>query len=218
MKIPPKHLLIESLAVWVLTFYLAMAMTVLVGIMLWLLGEQEVVLKASWVRWCAIVAIVPVALRLVRQTKIRSIFDRTAGRAGWQKHRRVRPSYKESPLQPQRTQRQYPRCSVEYPVRVSPDHGHCGFAMITDLSVKGCRVKSKAIVTPGDFGKLLIYVPTGITPLTVSLTSVRWVSGHECGLEFILMDLDERGYLNRCLAQAKSQLEPVVARAIGLSG
>src|SRR5688572_17143219 len=114
--------------------------------------------------------------------------------------------------------RQYPRCSVEYPVRVSTDHRHCGFAMIADLSAKGCRVKSKAIVTRGDFGKLLIYVPTGITPLTVLLTSVRWVSGHECGLEFILMDLDEQGYLNRCLAQAKSQLEPVVARAIGLSG
>ena len=83
--------------------------------------------------------------------------------------------------------------------------------MIADLSVKGCRVKSKTIVTPGDFGKLLIYVPTGITPLTVSLTSVRWVSGHECGLEFILMNIDEQGCLNRFLNHAKSQLEPVVA-------
>ena len=83
--------------------------------------------------------------------------------------------------------------------------------MIADLSAKGCRVKSKTIVTPGDFGKLLIYVPTGITPLTVSLTSVRWVSGHECGLEFILMDIDEQGCLHRCLNHAKSQLEPVGA-------
>jgi hypothetical protein len=214
MKSLPKHLLIESLGVWVLAFYLAMAMTVLVGIMLWLLGEQEVVLNASWVRWCAMIAIVPVALRLVRQTQARIIFDRKAWRASWQKHSRARPSYKESPQQPQRKQRQYPRCSVEYPVRVSPDHGHCGFAMIADLSAKGCRVKSKAIVTPGDFGKLLIYVPPGITPLTVLLTSVRWVSGHECGLEFFLMDLEEQGYLNRCLAQTKSLLEPVVARAI----
>src|SRR5688572_11445313 len=133
MKIPPKHLLIESLSVWVLAFYLAMAMTILVGNMLWLLGQQEVVLKASWVRWCAIIAIVPVALRLVRHTKARIIFDHKAWRASWQQHARVRPSYKESPQQPQRTQRQYPRCSVEYPVRVSPDHGHCGFAMIADL-------------------------------------------------------------------------------------
>jgi PilZ domain len=208
MKISPKHLLIESLSVWVVAFYFAMAMTVLVGIVLWLLGEQEGVLKASWVRWCAIIAMVPVALRLVRRTKPRMIFDRKAWRTGWQKHRGVRLSYKDSLQEPQRKQRQYPRCSVEYPVRVSTDQAHCTFAMIADLSAKGCRVKSKASVTPGDFGKLLIYVPTGITPLTVSLTSVRWVSGHECGLEFILMDLDEQGCLNRCLAHAKSQLEP----------
>jgi len=208
MKILPKHLLTESLSVWVVAFYFAMAMTVLVGIILWLLGEQAVVLKASWVRWCAIIAIVPVALRLVRQTKSSIIFDRTAWRAGWQKHRRVRLSYKASLQQPQRKPRQYPRCFVEYPLRISTDHGHGGFAMMADLSAKGCRVKSKAIVTPGDFGKLLIYVPTGLTPLTVSLTSVRWVSGHECGLEFILMDLDEQGCLHRCLAHANSQTEP----------
>jgi hypothetical protein len=119
------------------------------------------------------------------------------------KYRRVKLSNKEPLQHTQKEQRQYPRCSMEYAVRVSIDHGSCGFAMIADLSVKGCRVKSKTIVTPGDFGKLLIYVPTGITPLTVSLTSVRWVSGHECGLEFILMNIDEQGCLNRFLNHAR---------------
>jgi hypothetical protein len=169
MKILPKHLLTESLSVWALAFYLAMAMTVLGGIILWLLGEQEVVLKASWIRWCAIIAIVPVALRFVRRIN----FDRKARRAGWQKHRRAMLFYKEAHQPPQRKQRQYPRCSVEYPVRVSTDHGHGAFAIIADLSAKGCRVKSKTLYTPGDFGKLLIYVPTGMTPVTVSLTSVQ---------------------------------------------
>jgi hypothetical protein len=214
MKIPPKHLLIESLVIWGLAFYLAMAMAVLVGIILWLFGEQEVVFKAAWVRWCAIIAGVPVVLHLVRRTQTRIIFDRTAWRAGWQKHRRVTLPDKEPLQHTQKEQRHHPRCSVEYPVRASTDHGHGGFAMIADLSAKGCRVKSKAVVSPGEFGKLLIYVPTGMTPVTVSLTSVRWVNGHECGLEFILMDLDEQGCLHRCLAHAKNQLEPAVARAI----
>ena len=80
---------------------------------------------------------------------------------GW-KHRRVKLSYKEPLQHPQKEQRQYPRYSVEYAVRVSTDHRSCGFAMIADLSVKGCRVKGKTIVTPGDFGKLLINLPTGI--------------------------------------------------------
>jgi PilZ domain len=213
MKISPTRLLIELLSVWGLAFYLAMALTVPVSITLWLLGEQELVLKATWIRWCAIIAILPVALRLVRRTRTSIIFDRTAWRAGWQKYRRVTRSDK-APLKPtQKDQRQYPRCSVEYPVRASTDHGQCGFAMIADLSARGCRVKNRATVNPGDFGKLLIYVPTGITPVTVSLTSVRWVSGEECGLEFVLMDLDEQGCLNRCLDNAKGQLEPVVAPA-----
>src|SRR6188768_2890843 len=98
MKILPKHLLTESLSVWALAFYLAMAMTVLGGIILWLLGEQEVVLKASWIRWCAMIAIVPVALRLLRRTQTSTFFDRKAWRAGWQKHR----FYKEALQSPER--------------------------------------------------------------------------------------------------------------------
>ena len=108
----------------------------------------------------------------------------------------------KAPHDVESNQRQYPRYRVDLSARVTPDHRTCGFGMIADLSVKGCRVKSKKIVTPGELGKLLIYVPFGITPLTVSLTSVRWVSGHECGLEFMLMDLDEQGCLNRCLTHA----------------
>ena len=127
--------------------------------------------------------------------------------ASWLKHRRGKLPQKEQRQHPQKEQRQYPRYRVEFPARVATDHRPCGFGMIADLSVKGCRVKSKTTVAPGDFGKLLINLPTGITPLTVSLTSVRWVKGYECGLEFILMDLDEQGCLNR----TTSQLEPVVA-------
>jgi PilZ domain len=212
MKIPSKHLVIESLVVGALTFYVAMAMAVLVGLIIWMLGGQEIVLKASWVRWCATIALVPVALRLVFRPETRVIGDRyKTWMAGWRKHRSVTLSYKKPFQHMQKEHRQYPRCPVEYPARLSTDRCPCGFAMIADLSVNGCRVKSKTIVASGDFGKILIYVPTKITPLKVSLTSVRWVSGHECGLKFILMDLDEQGCLNRCLTHAKSTLEPVIA-------
>jgi hypothetical protein len=36
--------------------------------------------------------------------------------------------------------------------------------MIADLSVKGCRVKSKTTVAPGDFGKLRVTTKNG--PMT----------------------------------------------------
>jgi len=203
MKTPPNHLLIESLGLWALSFYLAMAVALLIGLTIWLLGGQEIVLKASWIRWCATIAIVPVALRLVFRPETKVIFHRyTSWIGGWKKSPCVTLLHGAPRQRTQKEQRQYPRCPVEYPVRVSTDQGPSGFAMIADLSAKGCRVKSKKIVTPGELGKLLIYVPFGITPLTVSLTSVRWVSGHECGLEFMLMDLDEQGCLNRCLTHA----------------
>lgn len=204
-----KHLLIESLVLGALVFYLAMALATLVGLVSWILGGQESVLKASWISWCATIAIVPFALRLVFGPDTRVIFDRCrTWMASWRKHRRGMLSQKEQRQQPQKEQRQHPRYRVDLSARVTPDHRICGFGMIADLSVKGCRVKSKTTVAPGDFGKLLISLPTGILPLTVSRTSVRWVKGQECGMEFLLMDLDEQGCLNRTTGQL---VEPVVA-------
>jgi hypothetical protein len=212
MKITPKNLVIELVELWALAFYMAMAVAMLVALVTWLLGAQGIAFTASWICWSATIAIVPVALRLIARPETKVICDRFKSRlANLKRYRRVALCYKQPLKATQKEQRQHPRSSVDYPVRVSTDHGFCGFAMIADLSVKGCRVKSKKMVTPGDFGKLLIYVPTEITPLAVSLTSVRWVSGHQCGLEFILMDLDEKGCLNRCVTTEQSKLAPVVA-------
>lgn len=210
MSTHPKPLLIESLVLSALVFYVAMAMVLLISLMNWMLGGQELVLNASWIRWCAAIAIVPIALRLAfrPEAKIRWRRFRTWC-AGFRKHRCVHLSDEEQLTR--KEQRHYPRYHVEMPARVSTDKGNSGFAMIADLSAKGCRVKSKTLVSPGDSGKLLIHAPSGITPLTVSLTSVRWVKGYECGLEFIFIDLDELGCFNRCLSRAKTQLEPVPA-------
>lgn len=63
------------------------------------------------------------------------------------------------------------------------------------------QVTSKTTIVPGEFGQLLINLPNGITPLAMSHALVRWVSGQECGLEFIRMDLDDKGRLNRLTGQ-----------------
>jgi PilZ domain len=200
-----KNLLIESLVLGALVFYLAMMIAALVGLASWILGGQEFLLKASWVGWCVTIAMVPFALRIIFGPDARVICNHCrTWMERWLKHPRRKLPQKEQSQRPQKEQRQFPRYPVKFPARLATDHRPCGFGMIGDLSVRGCRVKSKTTLAPGDFGKLLINLPTGITPLTVSLTSVRWVNGYECGLEFILMDRDEQGCLNR-------QLEPVVA-------
>ena len=203
-----RHLknLTESVVLGAFVFYIAMALAALVGLASWILGGQQLVLKASLLTWCGSIAIVPFALRLVFRSDTRVIYDRCkTWMASWLKHRPGKFSQKEQ-LHPQKEQRQHPRYRVDLPGWVSTDHT-CGFGMIADLSVRGCRVKSKTTVAPGDFRKLLINLPQGILPLTVSLTTVRWVKGQECGLEFLLMDLDEQGWLNRTTTQLG---EPVV--------
>jgi hypothetical protein len=209
MTIHPKHLVIDSLVFGALVFYGAMAIVLLIGLIGWMLGGQEFAFDASWVRWCISIAILLLALRIALRPEGKLLWRRFGTwRAGWSKHPSVDVSI-EGPVTRQE-QRHYPRYHVELPARVSTDKGTSGFAMIEDLSAKGCRVKSKTPVSPGDFGKLLINVPTGITPLTVSMTSVRWVTGYECGLEFIFIDTYELGCFNRCLTRAKNQFEPVV--------
>jgi hypothetical protein len=210
MSTHPRPLLLESLVLSALVFYVAMAMVLLISLVNWMLGGQDLVLNASWVRWCAAVAIVPLVLRLTLRPDARIVWRRfKRWCAGFRTYRCVHLSDEEQLTR--KEQRHYPRYHVEMPARVSTDKGNSGLAMIADLSAKGCRVKSKTLVSPGDSGKLVIHAPSGITPLTVSLTSVRWVKGYECGLEFIFIDLDELGCFNRCLSRAKNPLEPVPA-------
>jgi hypothetical protein len=130
--------------------------------------------------------------------------------ANWLKRRRRKLSQKGQSLHPQKEQRQHPRYHVEFPATVSTAHHAYRFGMISDLSVRGCKVKSKTTVVPGEFGKVLINVPTGFTPVTVSLASVRWVKGYECGLEFLLMDPEEQSCLTRTAGQLELT-EPVPA-------
>lgn len=211
MTIHPKRLLVELLILWVLAFYLAMAVAMLIGLASWMLGGQEILLNASWIPWCAAMACVPVVLRLIFRRETIVIGDRyRTGMADWLKHRRVKLASQEERPHLQQDQRHFPRYRVQFPARIASDHRPRGFGIISDLSVTGCRVKGRSTVAPGDFGKLLITVPTAMTPLTVSLTSVRWVNEHEYGLEFIFMEPTEEGCLTRCLDHAQPQPEPAL--------
>src|SRR5512134_1585954 len=151
MNLPPKHLPIEALILWFLAFYLAMAVTVLVGLASWMLGGQEIMLKASSVRWCATLAIVPVILRGIFRLRTQGIGDRyRISTADWLTHRRVKLSSQEQYPPTQTEQRQHPRYRVEFPARVASDHRSGGFGMIADLSVTGFRGKCKTTGAPGD--------------------------------------------------------------------
>jgi len=59
--------------------------------------------------------------------------------------------------------------------------------VILDLSLSGCRARSKIMVAEGDVLGVLIDVPRFEAPLHVDLAEIRWAQGQEFGMEFIRM-------------------------------
>jgi hypothetical protein len=94
--------------------------------------------------------------------------------------------------------RLYSRHCLELPVCFSGDE-ISDRGLVRDLSVGGCRVRSQAIVVPGDFLGMLISLPGRDAPLAISLATVRWSIGQEFGVEFIRMEPDQQTLLHRLI-------------------
>ncbi len=62
---------------------------------------------------------------------------------------------------------------------------------VTNLSLGGCKVDSKASVYIGMYLVLQVYLPGQETPLHVDQAVVRWAKEQEFGLEFITMRPEE---------------------------
>lgn len=187
------HLLSEILVLGALVFPVAMVLAALVGLVSWIVAGPDIGVQASWITWCTTLGVAPIVLRVYWGPDTRVICDRCIMMmASRLSHRGGQSVRKE--------QRRHPRYRVNYPATFSNSR-LCGFGMITDVSVGGCRVKSQTTVVPGEVGQLLINLPSDLTPFTVSQAFVRWVRGDECGLEFVRMDPDAQGWLTRLTSQ-----------------
>ncbi len=62
---------------------------------------------------------------------------------------------------------------------------------MTDLSLGGCKVDSKASVYIGMYLTLQVYLPGRETPLKVDQAVVRWTKEQEFGLEFSSMEPEQ---------------------------
>lgn len=74
---------------------------------------------------------------------------------------------------------------VEVPVSFSGDRE--GNGVVSNLSMKGCKVESEATVEPGDHISLSLTLPGDESPLVIELATVRWAGERHFGLEFISM-------------------------------
>ena len=187
------HLLSEILVLGALVFPAAIVLAALVGLTTWIIGGQEMGFQASWITWCATMGLVPVALRVSCGPDTRAICERCITSC-------TRPLRHRESKAAQPEQRRHPRYRVALRGTFFNERIN-GFIQVGNVSAGGCRVASKVPITTGDVGQLLIDLPGGHAPLKVPQALVRWVTGSECGMEFLRLEPDEQSWLNRLIGQ-----------------
>lgn len=78
-----------------------------------------------------------------------------------------------------------------------------GDATVTNISTAGCRAESDINMAEGLDVHVLLHLPNQSPPVKVERASVRWVSGHAFGLNFILFFPSERARLSAFLEHLK---------------
>jgi hypothetical protein len=78
-----------------------------------------------------------------------------------------------------------------------------GDATITNISTAGCRAESTINMAEGLDVQLTLHLPDQSPPVKVERASVRWVSGHAFGMNFILFFPSERARLRTFIEKIK---------------
>lgn len=82
-------------------------------------------------------------------------------------------------------------CPVTYEHRLRDGRG-----TIFNLSVRGWRLCGDLSLQPGDVCSLRVVLPTR-QHITVAAGRVRWVQGHDCGIETLVMTDEAAATVNR---------------------
>ncbi len=76
---------------------------------------------------------------------------------------------------------------------------------VSNLSVGGCKVDSKASVYTGRYLALDVFLRDEQTRLKVDQAAVRWAKEQEFGLEFITMRPEEQARLRHFVSTLETQ-------------
>lgn len=79
-----------------------------------------------------------------------------------------------------------------------------GEARLLDISTSGCRASSSIQLERDMILKLSLFLPDHQWPLRVEEAVVRWVQGHEFGVEFSSIRLAQRERLRALLMKVKA--------------
>ena len=94
--------------------------------------------------------------------------------------------------------RTYHRFPLFYPV-IFGGAPFVGEGILTNLSLKGCSVMGDREVLCGSDVRVSVLLPNQAPTLSIDLGTIKWVQGHQFGVEFLRLPLEARQRLNSTL-------------------
>ena len=94
--------------------------------------------------------------------------------------------------------RTYLRLPLFYPV-IFGGAPFVGEGILTNLSLKGCSVMCDREVLCGSDVRVSVLLPNQTPTLSIDLGTIKWVQGHQFGVEFLRLPLETRQRLNSTL-------------------
>lgn len=89
----------------------------------------------------------------------------------------------------------YPRYQLRYPV-IFGGVPFVGEGVLTNLSFSGCSVVCDREVLCGNDVRVSILLPDQAQALAIELGTIKWVEGHQFGVEFLRLPEETRQRLN----------------------
>jgi hypothetical protein len=74
-----------------------------------------------------------------------------------------------------------------------------GEGLLTNLSMMGCSVMCDREVLCGSAVRVSVLLPNQPRALSIDLGSIKWVQGHQFGVEFLRLPIEARQRLNSTL-------------------
>lgn len=94
--------------------------------------------------------------------------------------------------------RTYHRFPLFYPV-IYGGAPFVGEGVLTNLSLMGCSVLCDREVLCGSDLRVSVMLPNQMRALSIELGTIKWVRGHQFGVEFLRLPLEARQRLNSTL-------------------
>ena len=101
-------------------------------------------------------------------------------------------------MAPRPYSRTYHRFPLFYPV-IFGGAPFVGEGILTNLSLMGCSIMSDREVLCGSDVRMSLLLPSQKPALSIELGTIKWVQGHEFGVEFLRLPLEARERLNSTL-------------------